>query len=290
MSCLIRLFLKSRGSYIFHGLEWRAVTYRSRSLFISHKLLPNNEVPFVPGENCYLQYLSAVMLLFISRFSFWIFWELWRHNTGLFLVSISRNCSVAAPDFEVRFFLKATFVILHQRSVLVQVVCVFWLVLAVESLWILAILNFPQMSPDVAARQHLGLVEFSFLWSLIYDSQFRSENWAFLVKILACIPVRTSLTVVFVLLFKFILCFPFALLGKWHVCCIGSNMTSICGFLLFGTCLTRWINSFWLSVSSFTVFIVILVDILVVGNRVVGATVFVSRIILSVLSLFSLFL
>ena len=39
-------------------------------------------------------------------------------------------------------------------------VCVFSLVSAAESFWILANLNYPQLSPEVAARQHMGLVEF----------------------------------------------------------------------------------------------------------------------------------
>ena len=40
-------------------------------------------------------------------------------------------------------------------------VCVFSLVSAVESFCILANLNRPQISPKVAARQHMGLVEYS---------------------------------------------------------------------------------------------------------------------------------
>ena len=39
--------------------------------------------------------------------------------------------------------------------------CVFSLISAVESFWILANLNYPQISPKVAARQHMGLVEYS---------------------------------------------------------------------------------------------------------------------------------
>ena len=41
-------------------------------------------------------------------------------------------------------------------------VCVFSLISAVESFWILANLNYRQISPEVAARQHMGLVEYSF--------------------------------------------------------------------------------------------------------------------------------
>ena len=40
-------------------------------------------------------------------------------------------------------------------------ICVFWLVSAIESFWILAYLNYPQISPEAAARQHMGLVEYS---------------------------------------------------------------------------------------------------------------------------------
>ena len=40
-------------------------------------------------------------------------------------------------------------------------VCVFSLISAVESFWILANLNYAQISPGVAARQHMGLVEYS---------------------------------------------------------------------------------------------------------------------------------
>ena len=40
-------------------------------------------------------------------------------------------------------------------------VCVFSLVSAVESIWILSNLNYPQIFPKVAARQHMGLVEYS---------------------------------------------------------------------------------------------------------------------------------
>ena len=41
-------------------------------------------------------------------------------------------------------------------------ICVFWLISAVESFWILANLNYPQISPKAAPRQHMGLVEYSF--------------------------------------------------------------------------------------------------------------------------------
>ena len=57
------------------------------------------------------------------------------------------------------------------------------------------------------------------------------------------------------------------------------------------TCLTGWLNSFWLSFSSVTVSVFIVVFTLVcivVWDRVIGATVFVSRTILSIFRLFFL--
>ena len=60
----------------------------------------------------------------------------------------------------------------------------------------------------------------------------------------------------------------------------------------FATCLTGWINSFWLLFGSVTVFIVVVVFIVVdfgVWFRVIGATVFVSRVVLSFFSLLLLF-
>ena len=59
------------------------------------------------------------MPLVVSWVSFRQFWELLRHSTCLLVVSISRNCSVVVPDFEVRFLFLMTFVTLHHLSVLV---------------------------------------------------------------------------------------------------------------------------------------------------------------------------
>ena len=63
-----------------------------------------------------------------------------------------------------------------------------------------------------------------------------------------------------------------------------------CGVVCFATCLTGWINIFRLSFSSvtvFEVFVVVLVCI-VVWDRAISATVFVSRIFLSIFRLFFL--
>ena len=106
---------------------------------------------------------------------------------------------------------------------------------------------------------------------------------------LGCGQDTTSYTVLCVLLMMSTLSFRFALPGKWPVCCIGSNITSVCGVVRFATCLAGWINSFWLSFSFVTVFVVVSVVNITVRVRGIGVTVFVSRIILIIFSLFSLF-
>ena len=100
---------------------------------------------------------------------------------------------------------------------------------------------------------------------------------AYLVKILDCGPDTTSHTVLCALLMICTLSFRFVLPGKWPFCCIGSNITTLCGVVRFATCLTGWINSFWLSFCSITVFVVFVLIILVIWNRVHGATVFVAK-------------
>ena len=105
---------------------------------------------------------------------------------------------------------------------------------------------------------------------------------AILVKILGCGSDTTSYSVLCVLLKMSTLFFRFSLPGKWPVCCIGSNITSLCGVVRFATCLAGRMNSFWLRFSSVTVFEVVVVIIIgvVVWDIVIGVTVFVSRIIL----------
>ena len=106
---------------------------------------------------------------------------------------------------------------------------------------------------------------------------------------LGCGPNTTSRTVLCIQLMMSTLSFRFALPGKWPVCCIGSNLISLCGVVHFATCLTAWINSFPLSFCSITVLIVFVVIIVVVENRVLGATVFVARISLCAFNLLFLF-
>ena len=107
---------------------------------------------------------------------------------------------------------------------------------------------------------------------------------AFPVKMLGCSPDTTIFTVLCVQLLRF------ALPGKWPVCCIGSNRTSLWGVVRLATCLRWCINSFWLPFSSVTVFVVDVVIIVgfVVWDRVISVTDSTSRIILSIFSLFSL--
>ena len=130
-----------------------------------------------------------------------------------------------------------------------------------------------------------------FWWSPVCHSQFRSEDVAFLVKILGCGPDTTSYTVLCVLLEMSTLFFRFSLSEKWPVCCLGSNITSLCGVVRFARCLTGRMDSFWLRFSSVTVFevvVVIIIDV-VVWDIVIGVTVFLSRIIFIIFSFFSLF-
>ena len=116
---------------------------------------------------------------------------------------------------------------------------------------------------------------------------------AFPVKMLGCCQETTSYTVLCVLLMMSFLFFRFALPRKWPVCCIGSNITSLCGVVRFATCLTGWTNSFWLPFTSVTVFVVVVVIVIIVDVAVlvrgIGVTVSVSRILLIIFSLFSLF-
>ena len=79
---------------------------------------------------------------------------------------------------------------------------------------------------------------------------------------LSCSPDSTSYTVVSILFLRFVL--P----GKWPVCCIGSNVTSLCGVAYFATCLTGRVES-----SRFSV------NFVIVGVRVVCVTVDGSSII-----------
>ena len=119
--------------------------------------------------------------------------------------------------------------------------------------------------------------------------QFRIEDEAFLVKILGCGPGTTSYTVLCVLLIISTLFFRFSLPGKWPVFCIGSNITSLCVMVRFATFPTGWIISFWLPFGSVTVSVVVIIVYVAVWVRGIRATVFVSRIFLSVFTLFSLF-
>ena len=79
---------------------------------------------------------------------------------------------------------------------------------------------------------------------------------------LGCSLDTTSYTVVCILFLWFVL--P----GKWPVCCVGSNVTSLCGVARFATCLTGSVGS-----SRFSV------NFVIVWVRVVCVTVDISSII-----------
>ena len=101
-----------------------------------------------------------------------------------------------------------------------------------------------------------------FRWSPVCQSLFRKENVAILVNMLGYSPDTTSYTVACVLFLRFVL--P----RKWPVCCIGSNITSLCGVVRFATCLTGRVES-----SRYPV------NFVIVGVRVVCVTVDISSII-----------
>ena len=88
-----------------------------------------------------------------------------------------------------------------------------------------------------------------------------------------------------------ILFFRSSLPGRLSIGCIGSMVASLCRLVCLATSRTGWENSFWLSFSSVTVFVAVVVWIVdvAVGVRGIGITAFVSRIILIIVSLFSLF-
>ena len=90
-------------------------------------------------------------------------------------------------------------------------------------------------------------------------------------------------------LWYLILSFRSSMPGRRSNGCIGSKVAFFCGAVCLSSCLTGWVNSFWLSFGSVTVFVVVIVIVdFTVRVRVIGITVFVCRIILKIFSLFSL--
>ena len=96
----------------------------------------------------FLEFVLTVLRVIEAQHSFatnFIFSELFRRGSGF-------SSEVSFND-----------VIRHSTSFLYFSwgVCLLSLVSAVESFWIIANLNYPHISPEVAARQHMGLVEYS---------------------------------------------------------------------------------------------------------------------------------
>ena len=84
--------------------------------------------------------------------------------------------------------------------------------------------------------------------------------------------------------------FPVFCTVRWSTGCIGSIIAFLIRVVCLPTCLAGWINSCWLSFGSVTVFLVVLVNVvcIVIWDRLIGATVFIARFILSDFSLFFL--
>ena len=69
----------------------------------------------------------------------------------------------------------------------------------------------------------------------------------------------------------------------WSVYCFGSNIAFLCGVIYSPTCLTGWVISFWLYFCSIFLLVVVIVFVnivVVVRDRVIGATVSISKSIL----------
>ena len=162
MRCVIRYSTKSRARYTFQELWWRTLIYTARPCLISHKRFPNSgEVVFVRRQilssrlhlSChavsrFLGFVLTVPEVIEAQYLFAsssIFSEMFRSGSGFW-------SEVCFKD-----------VVCDSTSFLCSSwgVCVFSLVSAVESFWKLANLNYPQKSPEVAATQHMGLVEYS---------------------------------------------------------------------------------------------------------------------------------
>ena len=180
MGCVIRWFTKSRGRYTFQELWWRTLTYTARPCLISHKRFPNSgEVIFVRREilssplhfSCdavsrFLGFVFTVLGVIEAQHLFatsFIFSELFGRGSG-FWSKVSCIDDVCDSTSFLYFSWG---------------VCVFSLVSAVESFWILANLNYPQISPEVAARQHMGLVEYSSVGLRSVSHCSRVKMWHF---------------------------------------------------------------------------------------------------------------
>ena len=120
---------------------------------------------------------------------------------------------------------------------------VFSLVSAVELFWMLPNFNFQRMSPNVAARQHLRLLDVLLWWFPVCHSHSRRDDLSFVVWGLGCNLGTVSCHVLCVLFSRSNLSSWLHLPGKWTVCCIGSDTTSLCGVLRYATCLIGRVDS-----------------------------------------------
>ena len=113
------------------------------------------------------------------------------------------------------------------------------------------------MSPEVAATQHMGLVEYSSVGLRSVSHCSGVKMWHFYLY--CWVEAWTQQIILFL---------RFVLPGKWPVCCVGSNVKSFCGVVRFATCLTGRVES-----SRFSA------NFVIVGVRVLCVTVDISSII-----------
>ena len=183
MGCVIGYITKTRGRYTFQEIWWRPLIYTALPCLTSHKRFPNSgEVVFVSREilssplhfNCdavsrFLVFVLKVLGVIEAQYLF---------ATSLIFLEMFRSCSgfwseVSFNDVDCEYTSFLCFI---------WGLCLFSLVSAVESFWILANLNYPQISPEVAARQHMGLVKCS---SVCLRSVSRSSGvkmWHFYLR------------------------------------------------------------------------------------------------------------
>ena len=172
VSCLVSYLSNGLCKYIIYEIQRqkhfsRATMedtdiYIARQYLISHKRFPNSgeimivsrqilSSPLLFSSDIVDRFLDFVLtVLGVAEEQYWfassfIFSELFRSGSG-FWSEVSFNGDVSDSTSFLCFSWG---------------VCVFSLVSAVEAIWVLANMNSPQMSPEVAARQHMGLVEYS---------------------------------------------------------------------------------------------------------------------------------
>ena len=150
----------------FKSHLWQQFPKQRWSCFVRSQIL-SSPLPFSCDDfNSFLGFVLKVLGVIEAQYLFatsFIFSELFRSGSG-FWSEVSFNDAVCESTSFLYFSWE---------------VCVFSLVSAVESFWILANLNYPQMSPEVAARQHMGLVEYSYVGLRSVSHRSGVKMWHF---------------------------------------------------------------------------------------------------------------